>query len=98
MVRTINTNQEFSCTMASDFDKDALLDILGVSKEPPKCKVEFSIGKIQRRKHKKRRINKKWAKKYGYKDIIVSGKLNQIVTNDNGESKFEISNIVQSIR
>lgn len=98
MIRTINTNQEFSCTMTSDFDKDRLLDILGVSKEPPKCKVEFSIGKIQRRKHKKYRINKKWAKKYGYKDIIVSGDLNQIVTDDNGESKFEISNIVQSIR
>ena len=95
MIRTINTNREFSCTMASDFDKDALLDILGVSKEPPKYKVEFSIGKVQRRKHKKRRINKKWAKKYGYKDIIVSGDLNHIATDDNGESMFEISNIVQ---
>ena len=98
MVRTINTNQEFSCTMASDFNKDTLLDLLGISKEPPKYRVEFPIGKIQRRKHKKRRINKKWAKKYGYKDIIVSGDLNRIATDDNGESKFEISNIVHSIR
>lgn len=98
MVRTINTNREFSCTMTSDFDKDLLLDLLGVSKETPKYKVEFSIGKVQRRKHKKRRINKKWAKKYGYKDIIVSGDLNQIMIDDNGESKFEISNVVQSIR
>ena len=98
MVRTINTNQEFSCTMTPDFDKDLLLDLLGVSKEPSKYKVEFSIGKVQRRKHKKRRINKKWAKKYGYKDIIASGDFNHIVTDDNGESKFEISNIVYSIR
>ena len=95
MVRSINTNQEFSCTMTSAFNKDILLDLLGVSKEPPKYRVEFPIGKVQRRKHKKRRINKKWAKKYGYKDIMVSGELNQIATNDNGESKFEISNIVQ---
>lgn len=27
--------------------------------------------KLQKRSHKKRRINKKWAKKYGYKEIEV---------------------------
>ena len=26
---------------------------------------------VQKRKHKKRRINKKWAKRYGYKEIVV---------------------------
>ena len=25
--------------------------------------------KVQRRTHKKRRINKKWAKRYGYRDV-----------------------------
>ena len=31
--------------------------------------TDFIVKKIQARKHKKKRINKKWLKKYGYKDI-----------------------------
>lgn len=46
--------------------------------EPKSCKyfngvpiiLTNVLGKtIQRRKHKKRRINKKWAKRYGYKNV-----------------------------
>ena len=32
---------------------------------------------VQKRKHKKRRINKKWAKRYGYKEVIIPGFENQ---------------------
>lgn len=33
---------------------------------------ELSFKKTEQiRKHKKKRINKKWAKKYGYRDIII---------------------------
>lgn len=37
--------------------------------------AEVVIGKQQKRKHKKRRINKKWAKRYGYYDIVLTGNL-----------------------
>lgn len=30
---------------------------------------------IQRRTHKKRRINKKWLKRYGYKTVLDNGKV-----------------------
>ena len=32
---------------------------------------------IQRRTHHKRRINKKWAKKYGYKTVLDDGRVIQ---------------------
>ena len=32
---------------------------------------------IQRRTHRKRRINKKWAKKYGYKTVLDDGRIIQ---------------------
>ena len=37
--------------------------------------AEVVIGKQQKRKHKKHRINKKWAKRYGYYDIVLTGNL-----------------------
>ena len=37
--------------------------------------AEVVIGKQQKRKHKKRRINKKWAKRYGYYDVVLTGVL-----------------------
>lgn len=30
---------------------------------------------VQRRTHKKRRINKKWAKRYGYKDVVDDNRI-----------------------
>ena len=36
----------------------------------PKFNLEYK-RMIQRRKHRKKRINKKWAKRYGYKPITV---------------------------
>lgn len=32
---------------------------------------------VQRRTHHKRRINKKWAKKYGYKTVLDDGRIIQ---------------------
>lgn len=37
--------------------------------------AEAVIGREQKRKHKKRRINKKWAKRYGYYDVVLTGVL-----------------------
>lgn len=32
---------------------------------------------VQRRTHRKRRINKKWAKRYGYKTVLDDGRIIQ---------------------
>lgn len=43
------------------------------------CSVVFSKPyEVQIRKHKKKRINKKWAKRYGYKTIFKKYRLNNV--------------------
>lgn len=39
---------------------------------------------VQVRKHKKRRINKKWVKRYGYKRVVVDAKGWKIKNNTDG--------------
>ena len=39
------------------------------------CITELITKDIQRRKHKKRRINKKWLKRYGYKCVPDNDKM-----------------------
>ncbi len=51
--------------------KETLFKVLGVdiSKTPDAYKIQVTKP-VQRRKHKKKRINKKWLKKYGYKILV----------------------------
>lgn len=67
-----------TCEISFDADNlanNALKKILGVDKSdlPDAYDVQF-IKIVQARKHKKKRINKKWKKKYGYKLITVTCK------------------------
>ncbi len=39
------------------------------------CGSDLITKKVQRRSHRKRRINKKWRKRYGYKNVPDHGKL-----------------------
>lgn len=59
---------ETTLSFTSTIEKEALFKVLGVdiSKTPDAYKISV-IKPVQRRKHKKKRINKKWLKKYGYK-------------------------------
>lgn len=56
-------------------DKEEFYKILGVdmAKTPDAYDIQF-VKFVQARKHKKRRINKKWLKRYGYKKMIVESK------------------------
>lgn len=50
----------------------------------------LATKKVQARKHRKKRINKKWLKRYGYKEQNVDlGKWNYKQTDKFGEYKFE---------
>ena len=43
---------------------------------------------VQVRKHKKKRINKKWLKRYGYKKVIVNSKGWDVKTYTDGTVEF----------
>lgn len=70
-------NEEY--TMSVDFGKEIdtneLHEVLGIdtSNMPDAYDIQF-IKFVQACKHKKRRINKKWLKRYGYKQITVDSK------------------------
>lgn len=62
---------ETTLSFTSTIEKKTLFKVLGVdiSKTPDAYKISFTKP-VQRRKHKKKRINKKWLKKYGYKILV----------------------------
>ena len=70
-------------------DKEEFYKILGVdiAKTPDAYDIQF-IKFVQARKHKKRRINKKWLKRYGYKQMIVESKGWKMKTDTNGNVEF----------
>lgn len=45
----------------------------------------------QRRKHKKKRINKKWAKRYGYVTKFRKWRINEVTLTDKNSFEFEAS-------
>lgn len=59
---------ETTLSFTGTIEKETLFKVLGVdiSKTPDAYKIQVTKP-VQRRKHKKKRINKKWLKKYGYK-------------------------------
>lgn len=46
---------------------------------------------VQAKKHKKKRINKKWLKKYGYKNIVVNSDRWEVNCCNNNEYEFKRS-------
>jgi hypothetical protein len=79
--------------MSIDFnepvDMNKFYSLLGVdvSKMPDSYDVQF-LKVVQVRKHKKRRINRKWAKRYGYKPITVTSKGWKIHSGSDGTVEF----------
>ena len=84
-------NEEY--TMSVDFDKEfdanELHKILGIdtSNVPDAYDVQF-IKFAQAGKDKKRRINKKGLKRYGYKQMIVESKGWKMKTDTDGNVEF----------
>jgi hypothetical protein len=64
--------------------------LFGIDKanKPDAYDISF-IKYVQCRKHKKKRINNKWAKKYGYKPITVTSKGWQINAYTDGTFEFK---------
>lgn len=81
-----------SCEMTFNCDTTALnLDALfgiDLAQKPDAYDISF-IKIIQCRKHKNKRINKKWAKRYGYRQVEVVSKGWQINTYTDGSFEFK---------
>lgn len=59
---------EFECRI----DGDTLARLTGATTEGMLFDISYgSPRQVQVRRHKKKRVNKKWAKRYGYKTVIV---------------------------
>lgn len=83
----------FNPCMEISIDSNMLgIDIiknLGIdaTKIPNACDISYA-KLVQKRKHKKKRINKKWFKKYGLKQVIVETKGWEIRTGTDGTFEF----------
>ena len=67
----------------------SLTSLIGIDVANAPDKYNFQIIKFkQARKHKKKRINKKWIKRYGYKQILVDCKGWKLKTHTDGTYEF----------
>ena len=75
--RICRNNAKMTMTFSTDepMDTEKFYKIIGYDQSnlPDKYDIQFQKF-VQARKHKKRRINKKWLKRYGYKTIWVDTK------------------------
>lgn len=80
---------ELSLNTNELIDADKLMETLGLdwSKQPDTYDIQY-IKIVQVKRHKRKRINKKWIKRYGYKKILVTGKGLKIKTGIDGSVEF----------
>lgn len=77
-----------------DIDAGLLKSIIGIDLShgtDMSCSMEIKSPRlVQRRRHKKKRINKKWAKRYGYKTVFDVATIRDcsLITHDNCEMEF----------
>ena len=89
----LSFNHDPSYTITFDINEpintEELYKVLGVdtSNMPDAYDIQY-VKIVQVRKHKKRRINKKWAKRYGYKQVVVDSKGWKIKNNTDGSIEF----------
>lgn len=84
MRKDASITMEFTTDETVDINKILGLDI---SQMPDSYDIQY-VKIIQARKHKKKRINKKWLKRYGYKKVIVNSKGWNVKTHTDGTVEF----------
>lgn len=69
MIRSLNTYTDTEFSATCEINLNVLNRIIGTDTTNSNDAWEFHCTKlVQRRKHKKHRINKKWAKRYGFRE------------------------------
>ena len=87
--RVHDTTYELTFNTDKPIEKENFYKILCVdmAKMPDAYTIQF-VKFVEARKHKKRRINKKWLKRYGYKQMIVESKGWKIKSDTDGNIEF----------
>lgn len=83
-----STSLSVELTMSNSFVEM----LFPVSPNPHEITLNIPIH-IQHRRHKKKRVNKKWAKRYGYRTEYRELTLRDVKVTPNGYSGFELSGI-----
>ena len=82
----------YSDSTLKSMTKDKLIDIIRCLESNLRNAHETNdiqyVKVVQARKHKKKRINKKWLKRYGYKKVIVNSKGWNVKTHTDGTVEF----------
>ena len=82
-------NHEITFTMTSAFiNVDLAKSILGIGNPPSDFSISYTT-KVQAKKHRKWRTNKKWLKRYGYKEVVVESDGWNVKESDEGTATFE---------
>lgn len=89
MYLTNNRVDEFSLTVGEPIETEKLYSMLGLDTVdfPNKYNIEFNVL-VQKRRHKNKRINKKWAKMYGYEIANQKSKGWHILAKSDGSIEF----------
>lgn len=66
----IMTDNEMTFTMTSVLTDKDILNILGINDSSIGWSLAYTTF-VQAKKHRKWRTNKKWLKRYGYKEVVV---------------------------
>ena len=72
-------NSPLSATFSATINNKELEKIFDLNK-PTGFELEGTVARVPKRKHKKRRIAKKWAKKYGYYEIKIHAHVDDVET------------------
>lgn len=84
-----NRVDEFSLTVEGQIKTEVLKSMLGLDTVdfPNEYDIEFNVL-VQKRRHKNKRINKKWAKMYGYEIANQKSKGWRILSKPDGSIEF----------
>ena len=87
----LSTEAEF--TVETEIDAPMLYGLCGI---PPMTNIQTFTLQYQRpvteqvRRHKKKRINKKWAKRYGYRTVLKTYQMNEVRFEKGATDEFEL--------
>ncbi len=95
-IRSINRplSADAECTLECEIDAPMYNRLIGFDASPFPDATGFSVVfskpcQVQRRRHKKKRINKKWAKRYGYVTKFKKYRLNEVYFKNTEKDEYD---------